>query len=152
MFTRIVLFLIINFSGLGIGSYFTGKGVSSDWYQNLNKAPWTPPGWIFGAIWTVIMICFAIYMAYAWKFIENTRIVIVLFSLQWMLNALWNPVFFYYQNIILSLVIIVTLTLLIGFFLINYWNDLANKSVLLLPYSIWLLIATSLNGYILFKN
>ena len=42
MILRILLFLIINFGGLFIGGLFTGEGVPSDWYQNLNKAPWTP--------------------------------------------------------------------------------------------------------------
>lgn len=152
MLTRLVIFLIINFCGLGVGSFFTGKGVPSSWYQNLNKAPWTPPGWVFGAAWTTIMICFAIYMAYAWKSVENTKILIVLFSIQWVLNALWNPIFFYYHNVFLGLVVIVALTLLVGFFLINYWSDLTNKSLLLIPYFTWLLIATSLNAYVLFKN
>ena len=44
------------------------------------------------------------------------------------------------------------LTVLIGFYLFNYWPDLKLKSILILPYFIWLLIATSLNAYILFKN
>ena len=63
MILRILLFLIINFGGLFIGGLFTGEGVPSDWYQNLNKAPWNPPGWVFGAAWTTVMICFSVYMA-----------------------------------------------------------------------------------------
>lgn len=43
------LFLLLNFAGLAIGGLFTGNAVSSEWYQNLAKAPWTPPGWVFGA-------------------------------------------------------------------------------------------------------
>jgi benzodiazapine receptor len=64
MIKRILLFLVVNFSALAIGGLFTGKGVPSDWYQNLNQAPWTRPGRVFGAAWTLIMICFAVYMAY----------------------------------------------------------------------------------------
>jgi tryptophan-rich sensory protein len=44
------------------------------------------------------------------------------------------------------------LTALIGFFLFFYWPELKLKSALILPYFIWLIIATSLNGYILLKN
>ena len=64
MFKRFEFFLFLNFVGLAIGSSFTGNGVSSVWYQNLVKAPWTPPGWVFGAAWSSIMIFFAIFMAY----------------------------------------------------------------------------------------
>ncbi|NBN98947.1 MAG: hypothetical protein EBV19_06865 [Flavobacteriia bacterium] len=45
----ILLFLFLNFGALAIGGSFTADGVASDWNQNLNKAPWTPPGWVFGA-------------------------------------------------------------------------------------------------------
>ena len=40
-----------------------GEGASSNWYENLNKAPWTPKGWVFGFAWTFLMTCFAIYLA-----------------------------------------------------------------------------------------
>ena len=74
MILRIFLFLIINFGGLFIGGLFTGEGVPSDWYQNLNKAPWTPPGWVFGAAWTTIMICFSVYMAILWEKIKLNKL------------------------------------------------------------------------------
>ncbi len=59
MVVRVIIFLVINFAALALGSIFTSAGVSSDWYTNLNQAPWTPPGWVFGAAWTSIMIFFA---------------------------------------------------------------------------------------------
>lgn len=87
MILRTILFLVINFGALGIGSYFTGSGVSSEWYQTLNKAPWTPPGWFFGFAWTTIMICFSIYLAFLWPLVDNTQKLILLFSIQWVLNV-----------------------------------------------------------------
>ena len=53
-----LIFLIINFAALGLGSWIMGAGAQSEWYSSLNQAPWTPPGWVFGAAWTIIMICF----------------------------------------------------------------------------------------------
>jgi tryptophan-rich sensory protein len=52
MFYRLIIFLALNFAALAIGGLFTSKGVSSDWYAGIAKAPWTPPGWAFGAAWT----------------------------------------------------------------------------------------------------
>lgn len=152
MVLRVILFLVVNFAALGIGMIFTGKGVPSEWYQSLSKAPWTPPGWVFGAAWTTIMICFAIYMAFAWKKVKNEKALIALFSIQWVLNVLWNPVFFYFHQVAAGLVIISALTILIAVFLFRYWSDLKLKSILILPYFIWLIIATSLNWYILSNN
>lgn len=152
MIYRIIIFLILNFGALGIGGFFTGKGVPSEWYMNLNKAPWTPPGWVFGFAWTMIMICFAIYMSYAWGKVLNTKTLIILFAIQWILNVTWNPTFFYFHNMLIGLIIIGLLTILIGYLLMNYWSDLKIYSLLILPYLVWLIIATSLNAYILIKN
>ncbi|MEO1714994.1 MAG: TspO/MBR family protein [Bacteroidota bacterium] len=152
MFPRIALFLLINFGGLAIGGLFTPSGVESDWYEGLNKAPWTPPGWVFGAAWTTIMICFSIYLAFLWAKLEDKKPLIWTFVLAFVLNVGWNPVFFYFQQVGLGLVIITLLTIVIGYFLFHYWSTLQQKSLLIAPYLIWLLIATSLNAYVLLKN
>lgn len=152
MIYRLIIFLVLNFSALAIGGLFTSKGVPSDWYAGIVKAPWTPPGWVFGFAWTTIMICFGVYMAYLWPVIENKNILIGLYAVQWILNVGWNPTFFYYHNVLAGLLLISGLTALIGFFLFFYWPELKLKSTLILPYFIWLLMATSLNGYIFFKN
>ena len=152
MIYRVIIFLVINFAALALGGLFTSKGVPSDWYAGLAKAPWTPPGWVFGTAWTTIMICFSFYMAYLWPAAENKNLLIGLFIVQWILNVSWNPAFFYFHQVTAGLAIITGLTLLVGFFLFYYWPQLKLKAVFILPYFIWLLIATSLNGYIYFKN
>ena len=152
MALRIILFLIINFAALGIGSLFTNAGVSSEWYVSLNKAPWTPPGWVFGAAWATIMICFAIYMAFIYQITHNRKVLITLFSIQWVLNVLWNPVFFYFHQVGAGLIIITALTIVVGAFLFRYGAAMRMKSLLIVPYFLWLIIATSLNAYILLNN
>ncbi|MDF1673907.1 MAG: tryptophan-rich sensory protein [Vicingaceae bacterium] len=152
MIIRIVIFLVINFAALGLGGFFTGKAVGADWYLNLNKAPWTPPGWVFGAAWTLIMVCFSVYMAYLWNSVEATKMLLILFTVQWILNVAWNPAFFYFHQTVLGLIIIVALTMLVIYLLFHYWPVLQYKSLLIAPYVIWLIIATSLNAYIVLKN
>lgn len=152
MILKIILFLLLNFAALGIGGRFTSKGVASNWYQNLNQAPWTPPGWVFGAAWTLIMICFAVYMAYLWDSGIDQKKLLYLFAIQWILNVAWNPIFFHYHAVLLGFITITLLTLLIAYFLFQFKNEVQIKSLLILPYFIWLIIATSLNGYILFFN
>lgn len=152
MVQRTVLFLVANFVALAIGGIFTGPGVSSDWYQELAQAPWTPPGWVFGAAWTSIMICFAFYMANLWPKVADQRSLLFLFFLQWILNIAWNPVFFHYHVVNFAFMVISSLTLLLILMGYKYWEILRAKSIFLFPYIIWLLIATSLNGYILMNN
>ena len=151
MIKKTIFFLLLNFAALTIGGLFTGSGVSSEWYQNLNKAPWTPPGWVFGAAWTSIMVLFAFYIAFLIK-PENKKKIILLFSIQWILNVAWNPIFFYSQAVTTGLICIISLTILIAYLFFNFWKELNLKSLLLAPYLVWLIIATSLNAYIFYYN
>ena len=151
MILRILLFLIINFGGLFIGGLFTGEGVPSDWYQNLNKAPWTPPGWVFGAAWTTIMICFSVYMAILWKKIKLKNL-LYLYIAEFILNVIWNPLFFHFKWINVALLSISLLTILIIYMAVSLRVEMRYKTLLIFPYLIWLIIATSLNGYIVLYN
>lgn len=146
-----IVFLIINFSALGIGSWLMNNGPKTEWYTALNQAPWTPPGWVFGVAWTSIMLCFAIYMSYLYLKIPTTKVVI-LFSIQFVLNVIWNYIFFNQHLIGLGLAVIIALTIVVGIFLIAFKNDLKLKILLIAPYFVWLCIATSLNAYILINN
>lgn len=147
----LILFLFINFGGLALGSWLMNNGPNTEWYLNLTKAPWTPPGWVFGAAWTSIMICFSIYLIFLFTKNYNQK-KLFLFSLQFILNVSWNYLFFNKHEIFISLISIILLTALIFFLFFHYYKELNKVSYLLLPYMIWLCIATSLNLYILIHN
>jgi benzodiazapine receptor len=148
---RFIVFLIINFGALGIGSWLMNNGPLSDWYRSLNQAPWTPPGWVFGVAWTTIMLCFSFYMAYLYLKLPTTKVK-ALFLIQFVLNVIWNYIFFNQHLIALGLFVIIALTLLVALFLFTFKNDMKAKTFLILPYFVWLCIATSLNAYILLNN
>ena len=150
--TRLILFLLLNFGALALGGLFTNAGVSSDWYQEMNKAPWTPPGWVFGAAWTFIMICFGFFMAIAYDVAKDKSMLLTLYIIQWILNVGWNPTFFYFHEVLLGLVVISALTLLVYYLLFKYRKDVKWKVLFIFPYAVWLAIATSLNAYIYFNN
>jgi tryptophan-rich sensory protein len=149
---RLVLFLAINFGGLAIGSWLMNNGPQTEWYTNLNQAPWTPPGWVFGVAWTTIMICFSIYLAKLFKD-QDSRFLRILFAVQVFLNVIWNYIFFNQHLVGLALVSIVLLTLIIFYFFFKFrMDEIKYYKYLLLPYMIWLVIASSLNAYILIYN
>ncbi len=147
----LTLFLLINFSALGIGSWLMNSGPTSGWYLTLNKAPWTPPGWVFGVAWTTIMICFSIYMSFLVPLKESNTFWF-LFGIQFILNVSWNYIFFNQHAVGFALIVIILLTVLIGYYLFVFGSDLKLKSLLIAPYFLWLLIATSLNAYSYLKN
>lgn len=149
---RSFVFLLLNFFALTLGGLFTADGVSSEWYQTLDKAPWTPPGWVFGAAWTFLMICYAIYLAIVWKEKSLQKKNAALYAMQWIFNVSWNPIFFYYHLDILGLINLLLLSaVLFGTAMLNV-KSFRTATLLILPYIIWLCIATSLNAYITFNN
>ena len=150
-YIRLVLFLIINFSALGIGMVLMNNGPQASWYLELAKAPWTPPGWVFGFAWTTIMICFSIYMAKLIT-IKNIKTAFILFTIQFVLNVSWNYVFFNQHMITLGMINLILLLAIVSFIAFNYKSELKKFTIFIVPYIIWLIVATSLNGYILFNN
>ncbi|CAL2074647.1 TspO/MBR family protein [Tenacibaculum sp. 190524A02b] len=152
-YVRFIIFLIANFSALAIGVWLMNNGPRTDWYLSLNKAPWTPPNWMFGAAWSFIMFCFSFYMtklSFNYKYLNKK--LIVLYVVQWMLNVYWNYTFFNQHLTEVGLLIIIALWLLIGFFTFNFKKELKWVTLLIVPYLIWMTIATSLNAYIVFNN
>ncbi|WP_411895473.1 TspO/MBR family protein [Winogradskyella sp. A2] len=148
----LILFLIINFGGLALGNLFMGDGVNEIWYKSLNKAPWTPPGWLFGVAWTVIMICFSIYLSFLFT-LRKSKFVIFIFIIAFLLNVSWNYVFFNQHFTSIAFFNLIALTLVIIYLFISFGDDeLSKMKYLLLPYILWLCIATSLNGYVVFNN
>jgi len=178
MIKSLITFGLLNFGGLAIGAIFTNPGVASDWYQNMQQAPWTPPGWVFGAAWTTIMVCFTIYLALLWDKLgtqgpsidkstshqasdeariesiraKNKSQLVYLYISALILNIIWNFIFFYLHQMGIAAIVISSLTLIVFFFGFRYWDQMKAKTLLLAPYAIWMCIATSLNLYALIMN
>lgn len=147
-----ITFLILNFLALGLGSMFTADAVKAEWYTGLNKAPWTPPGWFFGFAWTTIMILFSFFMMEWYHKTKDKSHVIKLYALQWVLNVIWNPIFFYYELPIPAVMVIISLLSLVGWLLFKYGKGIGTWKWSILPYFVWLVVATSLNLYVIVFN
>ncbi|PLW93840.1 MAG: TspO protein, partial [Marinilabiliales bacterium] len=89
---------------------------------------------------------------YALEKTESRNVLIIVFAIQWILNVAWSPVFFKFNAVMPGLIIIIMLTAVVIFMFFYWLPQIKWVSLLLAPYIIWLLIATSLNAYILVKN
>jgi len=150
-YARLLLFLLINFGALGLGAYLMNDGPRTEWYADLQKAPWTPPGWVFGFAWTIVMICFSIFMAKLTA-AKETRTIVTLFVIQFLLNVSWNFVFFNQHQILLGMINLILLLTLITVMTFKFRPQVKIYNIFILPYFLWLIVANSLNGYILFTN
>lgn len=152
-YIRFSFFLTINFLALIVGVWLMNNGPKTTWYLSLHKAPWTPANWFFGVAWTSIMFLFSVYMTQlSFKYSFLHKKLILLYTAQWLLNVSWNYIFFNQFLIVEGLVIITLLWLLVGYFTFKFYKIMGWFTLLILPYLIWMTIATSLNAYILFNN
>ncbi len=150
---RFLIFLIANFSALYFGTLLMEDGPRTEWYLALNKAPWTPPGWVFGVVWTTIMLLFSFYMTkLTYQFETFSKKLLVLYTSQWLLNVSWNLFFFNMHNVEVGLIVIFSLWLLIGYYTFEYLKTMRFFTLLILPYLVWITIASTLNAYILVFN
>ena len=151
-FLTLLGYLVLNFGGLWLGSTATTPGVVSEWYTSLNQAPWTPPGWVFAAAWTLIGITFSVFMANESKNQEENPIPKAFFVESFILNVCWNFIFFLEHTLVAGIVI--SLLSVIIFLMAHYTRVTSGwrRMLWIMPYFIWLMIASSLNWYIVIMN
>ena len=88
------------------------------WYKDLNRAPWSPPNYVFGIIWPILYLLMTIsvlLVLFNKKCYPYCR-PITFFILQLILNLSWTTVFFQLQQPLIALIMIV---LIIG--IIDYY-------------------------------
>jgi benzodiazapine receptor len=141
-----------------LGALATLNNVNG-WYVAADKAPWSPPNWVFGPAWTVLYTAMAVAAWLVWRRrVERSTQALVAYGIQLLLNLLWTPVFFGLYPvmgtaalrlglaIIIALIIAVTVTVL-------YFGPISRAAgLLLLPYVSWLVFAASLNWWAALHN
>lgn len=144
-------FLAINLGALFLGTLLMNDGPTSSWYFDLEKAPWTPAGWVFGAAWTCVMVFFSVFISYLHQNLESRKLWF-LFGIQFILNVSWNYIFMNKHLIDLGLLNITILTFLMFYFFIAFKDLIGYMRFFVLPYCVWLLLASSLNLYVVLYN
>ncbi len=124
------------------------------WYETLNKPAFTPPASVFAPAWAIlyifIFISFVIFLVT--KTNEDKTQGIALFLAQLIFNMLWSPVFFYWKNMSLSLVIIVLLLSFLLATIISFFKISKIAALLLIPYFLWVCFAAYLNYGFMIMN
>ncbi|PKK83250.1 MAG: hypothetical protein CVT49_09600 [candidate division Zixibacteria bacterium HGW-Zixibacteria-1] len=131
---------------LAVG-FISGRSVPGEWYQALAKPTWTPPGWIFGPVWTLLYISMGVAAWLIWRQagFSAAALPLAVFLIQLLLNGLWSWFFFGMQNPGLAFVDIVALWIAILATVILFWMRQPTAGWLLLPYLAWVRFASALN-------
>jgi benzodiazapine receptor len=135
------------FAAGGIGSLFTFKAIPT-WYPGLKKPKYTPPNQVFGPVWTTLYILMGISIFFIWRKGLSDNDVLIAFALFWVqlvFNALWSIIFFGMKSKDGGVFVIILLWLLILATIITSFKVSVWSGVLLIPYVIWVSIASYLN-------
>lgn len=135
--------ILLSFGPAALGAVFT----PGTWYAGLNKPSWTPPGWVFGPVWTALYFMMAVAAWRVWQHggFGAQRRPLTCFIGQLVLNAAWTPLFFGLHlpaaafGVLLLLWGTIMLTM-IGFFRVSRF-----AGWLLAPYLAWASYAAALN-------
>lgn len=142
--TGVVLVLLY-----AIGSSFWVSNNSS-WYFSLNRPAWQPPNWVFGVIWPYNFVMLGITSFVVARRLSQGYVFtwLGLFALSVVAALVWSYLFYGPHNLngaAIALVTAATLTLPIT--AITYKASVG-YGMALLPYQVWVILASSLSiGY-----
>ena len=133
-----------------LGGLATAPAIPT-WYATLAKPAWTPPGWLFGPVWTALYVLMGIAAARVWihhRQASAGRRSLALFGAQLALNAEWPVLFFGLKAPGAALVAIVILWATILALIVWWWRLERISALLLIPSLAWVSFATALNAAI----
>jgi len=115
-------------------------------YVANNQPPFSPPGWIFPVMWTLLYLLMGIaaWLA-AGRDLPGRGAALALYLVQLAFNFAWSPIYFLAGNRWAALVCLGVLWVLALLTLRAFARVSAPAAVLMVPYQLWLTFAFYLN-------
>ena len=151
---KLVVSILIPLIAGFIGSIATFSSIPT-WYASLVKPAWAPPNWVFSPVWTTLFILMGIALFLVWRqgpWRRDVKIAVIIFAVQLVLNVLWSVIFFGLQSLLGGLIEIVFLWIAILATIIAFYRISKPAGILLLPYIIWVTIASYLTYTVYLLN
>ncbi|MGA8279063.1 MAG: TspO/MBR family protein [Rhodanobacteraceae bacterium] len=136
--------LLVAFAAAAVGG-FASAG-AGEFYRDLARPSWAPPGWLFGPVWSVLYVLMGISAWLVWRArgFAGARIALLVFMVQLAANALWTWLFFVWRQGGLAFAEILLIWALILATIVLFWRVSRLAAVLLLPYLLWVSFASAL--------
>jgi translocator protein len=126
-----------------------------NWYSQLIKPIWAPPGWLFGPVWTVLYIIIAISFGTVFykTFTKQIPWIVALpFALNLVFNLAFTPLQFGLQNNLLAAVDILLVLGTLVWAIAAIYPHVKWIAYVQIPYFLWVSFATVLQLTITFIN
>ncbi|MBR5579544.1 MAG: tryptophan-rich sensory protein [Lachnospiraceae bacterium] len=136
----------------GVLSGFLTKD-AMELFQSMTKPPFSPPGWLFPVVWSILYILmgissFLIYRSNS----ENKEEALSLYLYQLLVNFLWPVFFFSFGWYFFSLLWLLLLWFLVVKMISVFYKISPVAALLNIPYLLWLTFAAYLNAGVWLLN
>lgn len=136
--------LLVAFAAGAIGAFASVD--AREFYGQLVRPEWAPPGWLFGPVWSTLYVLMGISAWLVWRRngFKPNQLPLMLFIVQLAVNALWSWLFFAWHQGALAFAEVLVLWALIVATCVAFWRCYAPAGMLLLPYLAWVTFASFL--------
>lgn len=122
-------------------------------YKNLNQPAFSPPGWLFAPVWTLLYALMGYASYRVWKSRDSgRRDALIFYGIQLALNFFWSIIFFRFQFRGIALIELIILLAFIVIATIKFYKIDKIAAYLMIPYIAWVSFAGILNYAIWILN
>lgn len=114
-------------------------------YNTLQKPPLSPPGFIFGIVWSILYLLMGIaYGMLVYKGKSDAEVSKIYWT-QLIINLIWPILFFVFKIRLFSSIWIIILLILVISMVIKFYKKDKIIGYSQIPYLLWIMFATYLN-------
>ena len=152
MWKKFLLCLTIPLGVGGVSALLTSGNMQL--FEEINKPPLSPPGWLFPVVWTILYILMgvALYLVAMAKDAKSNLPVYISFGVQLFFNFLWSIIFFNAKAYLFAFIWLVLLWVAIAVNIYFFYKVNKTAGKILIPYLIWVTFAGYLNFGIYLLN
>lgn len=129
----------------GLSALFTAGNIKL--FEEINKPPLSPPGWLFPVVWTILYVLMgiALYLVVMTRTRENKMPAYISFGVQLFFNFFWSIIFFNAQAYLFAFIWLLLLWVAIVLNIYFFKKINSTSAKLLIPYIVWVTFAGYLN-------
>lgn len=130
----------------GLSALLTSGSMQS--FEQLQKPPLSPPGWLFPVVWMVLYVLMGIasYLIYTAKYSAGMAGNALLFYvIQLVFNFFWSIIFFNWEMYLFSFIWLLVMLVLIIVTTVKFYQISKPAAYLMIPYILWVAFAGYLN-------
>lgn len=143
-------YLLLPLAVGAVSALFTANAMES--FSEITKPPFSPPGWIFPVVWTLLYLLMGVASYLVASSSKNSGVALFFYFAQLFFNFLWPIWFFNCGWYLFAFLWLVALWILIRCTILLFWQIDNTAAILLLPYLLWVTFAGYLNLGIFLLN